>query len=572
MASDPDGIKLSSDNGKKEEGTIVRLDPTPPSRNYDTATSSTPTRGPDFKDQVRNADVGTKPGAYAARSDNKPENNSSEEQQLQLPDYKDQMRNHVLDRQTNKDVPKKAADDTGPADKDQARNATPLEKVAGARASRNAVDPQNPLPTFKDQAQDYEPQPAPAPVKVAGTRAPQNAVDPQNPLPTFKDQAQDYEPQPAPAPVIQPHREDVDMRLDNDSNGAPLINAHVVNDKSVVTAEALTGGVFCQRRVIVALVLVLVAAAAAVGGVCGGTDLCQRAPAKGTPTPTVAPITMAPTTPVPSQSPSVAPTIGPRATATLNYLNSISFSTIVYPPPPTNATGQDHAIQWLLEDDPLQLDVNDPDQRPQLTQRYALAALYFATGGSSWTRGWLSEGAASECTWWGVTCLADNRVESIGASEALRGNNLRGSLPPDIALLESLTFLDLSSNPELRGSLPASIGNIRGLNTLVLASCGLAGTLPTSLGSLDQLIRLDLSSNSLTGPFPTMSSARLLVIFQVAFNELSGPLPVSEEWELLQLYDARENSFSGSLSGDALGSWSNLEVRFLSRLYLCFEY
>jgi len=42
-------------------------------------------------------------------------------------------------------------------------------------------------------------------------------------------------------------------------------------------------------------------------------------------------------------------------------------------------------------------------------EREALIALYNATNGSGWTdnSGWVTGTAGTECTWYGVTCVAD---------------------------------------------------------------------------------------------------------------------------------------------------------------------
>jgi hypothetical protein len=78
------------------------------------------------------------------------------------------------------------------------------------------------------------------------------------------------------------------------------------------------------------------------------------------------------------------------------------------------ATAQGMAYRWLLNDDPAAV---DPCTYPTLTQRYALATLYFSTFGDSWFTkvGWLAGDA--ECLWFGVTCGDDNMAIALRLSE-----------------------------------------------------------------------------------------------------------------------------------------------------------
>ena len=46
-------------------------------------------------------------------------------------------------------------------------------------------------------------------------------------------------------------------------------------------------------------------------------------------------------------------------------------------------------------------------------------------------------------------------LKPLAQEDSLEGNNLSGIIPPDLALLKSLTLLDLSANSEVRGSLPS---------------------------------------------------------------------------------------------------------------------
>ena len=74
-------------------------------------------------------------------------------------------------------------------------------------------------------------------------------------------------------------------------------------------------------------------------------------------------------------------------------------------------TPQDFALTWLLSDPG-----TDACKIDEVTERYALATLYFATGGASWggeigRDGWLSEFPVCEA-WVGIICK-NNRVKKI---------------------------------------------------------------------------------------------------------------------------------------------------------------
>ena len=89
------------------------------------------------------------------------------------------------------------------------------------------------------------------------------------------------------------------------------------------------------------------------------------------------------------------------------------------------------AFEWL------QSNANDGiSSEQQLLQRYALATLYYSTGGQEWTTSpaWLS--SEDECDWY-TTGQSDGVCDSNGnyVKIVLEGNNLVGSLPLEILLL-----------------------------------------------------------------------------------------------------------------------------------------
>jgi len=247
----------------------------------------------------------------------------------------------------------------------------------------------------------------------------------------------------------------------------------------------------------------LLIAGGAVGGVCGAglcgggddsqDDASSRAidngslsagPPSSTGVPTVSP----------TPSPTNAPTGDPFSAAIVGFVNSKTLTgrSIAYPPPLIAPPPEELAVQWLIENDPVEHSTEALTSQLQLTQRYALATLYFSTAGTSWTEstGWLSEGVEGEdeCSWFGVVCDNRNAVTSLDLGE----NNLSGEFPADLALLEFLTTLDLSVNPNLGGSLPASIGNLQFLTILSIFDCAFNGELPETIGNLFRLTNFNV--------------------------------------------------------------------------------
>ena len=93
--------------------------------------------------------------------------------------------------------------------------------------------------------------------------------------------------------------------------------------------------------------------------------------------------------------------------------------------------------------------------------RAVLEALYHAADGPNWTnsRNWLSEAPLG--TWNGVTTDRSGRVMEL----RLRGNALRGEIPPELSRLGSLEVLELPEN-ELQGAIPGELSDLANLTYL----------------------------------------------------------------------------------------------------------
>ena len=220
----------------------------------------------------------------------------------------------------------------------------------------------------------------------------------------------------------------------------------------------------------------------------------------------------------------------------------------------------------------------DPD-------RVALTALYGETGGAHWMEAanWLGEAPLRD--WHGVETNAEGRVTSIDLGynnlrgrlppelalmdrlEALRlnGNGLTGSIPPELARLDRITALDLSVNL-LTGPIPRELGRVENLSVLDLSANRLTGSIPPELGRLDRLSVLDLRLNRLHGSIPPeLGNLRSLERLLLSSNEFTGPVPPElGRLAALSVLNLSVNGLTGSVPPE-LGRLAKLVTLDLDR-------
>ena len=198
--------------------------------------------------------------------------------------------------------------------------------------------------------------------------------------------------------------------------------------------------------------------------------------------------------------------------------------------------------------------------------RGALVALYEATDGPNWENhdNWLTDAPLGD--WYGVRTDASGRVASL----YLVGNNLAGSIPPELGDFPRLEELTLSGN-YLTGSIPSELGQLANLTTLDVAGNKLSGPIPPELGNLAELGSLVLGArttlpegNHLSGPIPAeLGNLANLRELSLGSNDLSGPIPPElgnlANLEGLHLFD---NGLSGSIPPE-LGRLASLTVLYL---------
>ena len=190
----------------------------------------------------------------------------------------------------------------------------------------------------------------------------------------------------------------------------------------------------------------------------------------------------------------------------------------------------------------------------------ALAALYEAAGGDDWVDNdnWLSDAPLS--TWFGVTTDEDGRVIALELAE----NELRGTIPAELAHLTRLEQLELSRN-RLRGDIPPELGNLSQLKVLILHANQLDGKIPTELVELSRLEQLALSWNRLSGTIPAeLGELDELEVLALSGNRLSGAIP-AELGNLVKLeaLALAENRLTGTIP-PALGRLTRLGWLYLA--------
>ncbi|XP_059064880.1 receptor-like protein 18 [Cryptomeria japonica] len=147
----------------------------------------------------------------------------------------------------------------------------------------------------------------------------------------------------------------------------------------------------------------------------------------------------------------------------------------------------------------------------------------------------------------------------------LSGSNMKGSMPPCIANISSLIYLNLRDMKNMEGPIPSSIGNLSILQTLFLSNNSLNGEIPPSLGKIQSLTELYLSSNFLTGNIPSeLGNLSSLVGLELSSNFLSGNIPFQlGELSSLDILGLSDNQLNGSIP-ISFGSLPSITSIYLS--------
>eukprot|EP00934_Nitzschia_sp_Nitz4_P007989 Nitzschia sp. Nitz4//scaffold101_size76361//26113//28491//NITZ4_005599-RA/size76361-snap-gene-0.32-mRNA-1//-1//CDS//3329532149//7979//frame0 len=316
--------------------------------------------------------------------------------------------------------------------------------------------------------------------------------------------------------------------------------------------------------------------------------------------PTVASIlspTMAPTSPPqPTGSPTLSPTNAEPDDVTTPWTAEEAFMALLENRQvdlsvfDSTNTPQSQSLQWLLSD-PNFANYTESRQLQRyvvgvmlrvfrtsqfLTEEEALTVeatnLTLAEPSLSHIIDLESNYETNECTWLDMftttsPCSGFGYYQRI----ELRNTELRGSLPSELSLLDSLERLDLRNNyitgtipsslsactllekllltvNDITGQIPTEVGLMNQLEILALGRNEITGTIPTEVGTMEQLATLGLGQLALTGTIPTeLGNLFNLDFMNLEHNDLSGKIPESLGNLELDTFQIQGNRLHGSV-------------------------
>jgi len=238
----------------------------------------------------------------------------------------------------------------------------------------------------------------------------------------------------------------------------------------------------------------------------------------------------------------------------------------------TLGTPQNLAAKWIAETDKQHLQIEASEK---FLQRYALAVLFFSTGGPTyWPQklGFLS--ASDECLWFnlghddvstevevGASCLGTDQIRQL----VFAPGTLQGTIPDELKLLSNLEHISIFSNHRISGSFPESLKEMTNLNHLLIDSCAFEDKIPTWIGNLYSLKTLRLSNNGFIGSLPAqISKLKQLKTLMLDNNNLLGSVNLFETLPRLKVLSAKNNMLHGVMGTVFFDTMQYLKVLDLS--------
>lgn len=164
--------------------------------------------------------------------------------------------------------------------------------------------------------------------------------------------------------------------------------------------------------------------------------------------------------------------------------NLSNYEGLIGPDGGCESRPHDCAMSWALFED------NFPPSNNNISDRFAMATLFYSLGGNEWKNNtnWLS--AESYCDWYGIEC---NRGASFNEDFAyiegldLNDNNLIGGIPLELSLVYTMITVALKDNT-ITGELPGAVfGGMQELFVLRLQNNRITGTIPDNLRDSNSL-------------------------------------------------------------------------------------
>jgi hypothetical protein len=282
----------------------------------------------------------------------------------------------------------------------------------------------------------------------------------------------------------------------------------------------------------------------------GGSTVANAPPVTGSP-PNLLFDPITPTTNAPPVLPKlpVTPTVPCPQDAACGHVMSALDPAM---PPQTRAlinvpgTCQNWAREWLRTGkDIMEFQVE------RIRQRFAMALMYCEFNGDNWLQGdlWVSD--LHECDWY--TMIGVDPCGRFEQYQIIRnyGQQMRGTLPPELSMMTSLWEVTLSDNL-ISGTIPKEFAQLEELDTLGLSYNLLTGSIPDFVWKYEDMVYMDLAYNFFDGTIPNgvyMTSPNLRDLF-LENNNLEGAIPTDFgmlDWKRLHLDN---NQFKGPIPSD----------------------
>jgi len=104
-------------------------------------------------------------------------------------------------------------------------------------------------------------------------------------------------------------------------------------------------------------------------------------------------------------------------------------------------------------------------------------------------------------------------------------NNVAGTLPTELALLDQLQYLFLQNN-DIEGGLEPTLADITTLQIIYLMNNHITGRIPGRWATFQAITTIFLDNNLISGEIPTiLAESSTLTAFQASNNSLTGVLP-----------------------------------------------
>ncbi|KAK2368146.1 putative leucine-rich repeat receptor serine/threonine-protein kinase [Trifolium repens] len=144
-----------------------------------------------------------------------------------------------------------------------------------------------------------------------------------------------------------------------------------------------------------------------------------------------------------------------------------------------------------------------------------------------------------------------------------KGQNLPGTLPPELNRLRYLQIIDLSRN-YLNGTIPKEWGSMTNLLKITLPSNRLTGSIPVEIANISTLIQLELTANQMSGNIPPeLGNFTQIRTLRLSSNNFTRELPATlAKLTTLLDFQISDNQFSGKIP-DFIQNWTNINSLFI---------